>query len=162
MQPRITFQEAPKGLYEVMTNVETYLKKCGIEHSLIELIKIRASQINGCGYCLDMHHKDALKEGESIQRLYLLPAWKESPVYTDQEKAVLNLTEILTKISESEPEEIEEAYERVAAHYSKDQTANLVLAICQINSWNRIAITFGNVPGTYKLNGSAASPKVSV
>jgi AhpD family alkylhydroperoxidase len=161
MEPRITFQQAPKGMYEVMTNVETYLKKCGIDHSLIELIKIRASQINGCGYCLDMHHKDALKDGESIQRLYLLPAWKESPVYSEEEKVVLNLTEVLTTISESDPEVIAEAYDRVATHYSKEQIANLVLAICQINSWNRIAITFGSVPGTYKVNGVAAPAKAN-
>ena len=162
MEPRITLQEAPKGLYDAMINIETYLKKCGIDHSLIELIKIRASQINGCGYCLDMHHKDALREGESIQRLYLLPAWKESPVYSEEEKVVLNLTEVLTTISESDPEVIAEAYDRVAAHYSKEQIANLVLAICQINSWNRIAITFGSVPGTYKVNGVAAPAKVNV
>ena len=110
MEPRIKYQDAPKGMYEVMTNVEAYLKKCGIDHSLIELIKIRASQINRCGYCLDMHHKDALKDGESIQRLYLLPAWEESPVYTDQEKAVLNLTEVLTTISQSEPKVIANVY----------------------------------------------------
>jgi len=162
MEPRITLQEAPKGLYDAMINIETYLKKCGIDHSLIELIKIRASQINGCGYCLDMHHKDALREGESIQRLYLLPAWKESPVYSEEEKVVLNLTEVLTTISESDPEVVAEAYDRVAAHYSKEQIANLVLAICQINSWNRIAITFGSVPGTYKVNGVAAPAKVNV
>ena len=161
MEPRIKYQDAPKGMYEVMTNVEAYLKKCGIDHSLIELIKIRASQINRCGYCLDMHHKDALKDGESIQRLYLLPAWEESPVYTDQEKAVLNLTEVLTTISQSEPKVIANAYERVAAHYSKEQIANIILAISQINSWNRIAITFGTVPGTYKVNGAAVS-KASV
>jgi len=161
MEPRITFQDVPKGLYEAMINIETYLKKSGIDHSLIALVKIRASQINGCGYCLDMHHKDALKEGESIQRLYLLPAWKESPVYSEKEKVVLNLTEVLTKISEAEPEEIANAYERVAAHYSKDQIANIILAICQINSWNRLTITFGTVPGTYKVNGAGVSAHVA-
>ena len=150
MEPRITFHETPKGLYELMQNIEVHLKKSGLPHDLLYLIKVRASQINGCGYCLDMHHKDAIKAGETFQRLYLLNAWKESPVYSEAEKAVLNLTDVLTTISESEPEAIAEAYDRVALHFPKDQIANLVMAISQINSWNRITITFGTVPGTYK------------
>lgn len=144
---RISYQDAPKGLYEAMRNIEKYLNESGISHKLFELIKTRASQINRCGYCLDMHHKDAIKAGETIERLYLLPAWKEAPCYTPEEKAVLNLTDTLTKISEND---VEEAYEAMAKYYSKEEIANIVLAICQINSWNRIAITFGNVPGSYK------------
>lgn len=146
---RISYQEAPKGLYDAMINTEQYLRASGIGPKLMELIKIRASQINKCGYCLDMHHKDALKAGESFDRLYLLPAWREAPCYTPEEKAVLLLTETLTKISENE-ERVGEAYAEVAQYYSKEEIANLTLAICQINSWNRIAITFGNVPGSYK------------
>lgn len=148
MEPRITFAEFPEGLYPLMKNIEVYLKKT-VPHPFIGLIKMRASQINGCGYCLDMHYKESTKAGETNQRLYLLPAWKESPVYTEQEKAVLNLTDILTKISEKEPEEIERAYDIMAKHFSKQEIANFVLAICQINSWNRLSITFGNVPGSY-------------
>ena len=148
---RIKFQEAPEGLYKVMLQTEQYIKECGIPHSLIELIKTRASQINKCGYCLDMHHKDALHAGESFDRLYLLPAWEESPVFSDAEKAALNLTDVLTTISDVSPEMIDHAYERAAKHFSKQEVANLVLAICQINSWNRIAITCGNVPGSYKV-----------
>lgn len=144
---RIGFKELPRGFYEVMSNTEKYLKECGIPQPLIELIKTRASQINRCGYCLDMHHKDALKAGESFDRLYLLPAWKEAPLYTPEEKAVLQLTDTLTRISESE---VDEAYENMARYYSKQQIANIVLAICQINSWNRIAITFGTIPGSYQ------------
>lgn len=144
---RISFQEVPKGLYEVMQNVEKYLKESGIDHRLTHLIKVRASQINGCGYCLDMHHKDAIKAGESFDRLYLLPAWEEAPCYTGEEKALLHFTETLTKISESD---VDEAFERMVKYYSKEQIANITLAICQINSWNRIAITFGNIPGSYK------------
>ena len=147
---RIRFQEAPKGLYEAMLNTEAYINNSGISHTLKELIKTRASQINGCGYCLDMHHKDALKAGETFERLYLLPAWEESPCYTSEEKAVLNLTDVLTKIESSTPQEVEDAYERIAKFFSKEEIANTVLAICQINSWNRIAITFGNVPGSYR------------
>lgn len=148
MEPRINFAELPDGLYPLMKNIEVYLKK-NISHPLIGLIKMRASQINGCGYCLDMHHKDATKAGETTQRLYLLPAWKESPVYSDEEKAVLNLTDTLTRISQKEPEDIEKAYQIMSKYYSKPEIANFVLAICQINSWNRIAITFGTVPGSY-------------
>lgn len=155
---RIKFNERPKGFYEVMLNAESYIKNCGIAHSLIELIKTRASQINGCGYCLDMHHKDAIHAGESFDRLYLLPAWEESPGYRPEEKAALRLTDCLTKISEAEEADIEKAYEEAAKHYTKEEIANLVLIICQINSWNRIAITFGNVPGSYKINnGKVAS-----
>lgn len=149
-QPRINLQDTPKGFYEAMRNIETYLKNCGISHTWIELIKIRASQINGCGYCLDMHHKDALKAGERFDRLYLLPAWQESPCYSEEEKTLLNLTEVLTNMATSSPETVEKAYEKMTAHFTKDQIANIVLAICQINSWNRIAITFGSIPGSYK------------
>ena len=147
---RISYQEAPKGLYAAMLNTEKYIKESGLSLSLIELIKIRASQINRCGYCLDMHHKDALKMGETFQRLYLLPAWEESPCFTDEEKAVLHLTEVLTEIAGHSPHEIENAYDRASQFYSKNEIANIVLAITQINAWNRIAITFGNVPGSYK------------
>ena len=147
---RIQFEETPKGLYAAMLNTEKYIKECGIPHDLIELIKIRASQINKCGYCLDMHHKDALHAGETFDRMYLLPAWEEAPCYTEAEKAVLFLTETLTSIAHQDAGIIEEAYERMTRHYTKTDIANIVLAICQINSWNRIAITFGNVPGSYK------------
>ena len=147
---RISFQEMPKGLYEVMFNVEKYLRECGISQSLIALIKIKASQINGCGYCLDMHHKDAMKEGERFERLYLLPAWEESPCFTAKEKAALNLTEVLTKVAGSRVELIAAAYELMSRYYTKEQIANIILAICQINSWNRIAITCGYVPGSYE------------
>lgn len=151
MKTRITMEDTPKGLYAAMLNTEKYLKECGIPHALYELIKIRASQINGCGYCLDMHHKDALKAGEEFQRLYLLPAWQESPCYSEEEKAVLNLTEVLTQISDHDPHEIEQAFERLTPFYSKGEIANITLAICQINSWNRIAITAGNIPGSYQV-----------
>ncbi len=150
MNPRISYQESPQGLYKAMHGIENYLNSCGLTHTEIHLIKVRASQINGCGYCLDMHHKDALKAGETFDRLYLLPAWEESPCYTDEEKAMINLTEVLTKLADSTPQQVEQAYDRVAKYCSKEKIANTVLAICQINSWNRIAISFGNVPGSYQ------------
>lgn len=150
MEPRIKFEEVPSQLYQLMRNIEGYIQKSSMPHSLYELIKIRASQINGCGFCLDMHHKDAVAAGESIQRLYLLPAWREAPVYTDEERAVLNFTERLTLISQATPSQIAEAFDEVAKYYSKEEIANLILAINQINSWNRLAITLHTVPGSYK------------
>lgn len=147
---RISYAEAPKGLYAAMQNTEKYLHECGLSFSLIELVKIRASQINRCGFCLDMHHKDALKAGEQFQRLYLLPAWEEAPCFSEEERAALFLTDVLTKMSEHSGAAIESAYDRAAEHFSKEEIANLVLLICQINSWNRIAITFGTTPGSYK------------
>lgn len=150
-KPRISFNEIPAGMYGAMRNTENYLHECGLSLTLYHLIKIRASQINKCGYCLDMHHKDAMKDGETFQRLYLLPAWEESPVFTEAEKAALHLTEVLTHISAHDSETIDEAYQRMTPHFSKEEIANIVLAICQINSWNRIAITFGNIPGSYKI-----------
>jgi len=150
MEQRLTFKEVPKGWYDLMQNIEVYVKNSGLSHQLIHLVKIRASQINRCGHCLDMHHKDAIKEGETIQRLYSLPAWKETPFYSEPERAVLNLTEVLTPISDSQPEVIEDAFNKVAAHFSKPEIANIVMMINQINSWNRIAITFGIVPGSYQ------------
>lgn len=149
--PRISYEERPEGFYEAMFAIENYLTKCGLTKKEIHLIKVRASQINGCGYCLDMHHKEALKAGESFDRLYLLPAWEESPCYSEEEKAILNLTEVLTKISEALPERIEKAYERMTKYFQKEKIANVVLGICQINSWNRISITFGNIPGSYQI-----------
>jgi len=150
MEPRISFHDVPSGWFDLMQNIEGYLKKSGLSHELLYLIKFRASQINGCGYCLDMHHKDAIKIGVTPQRLYLLDAWKESPVYSQSEKAVLKLTDTLTKIHQASSEVIAAAYEEVAKHFTKVEIANIVLMITQINSWNRIAITFGTVPGSYK------------
>ncbi|HEX5171853.1 MAG TPA: carboxymuconolactone decarboxylase family protein [Cyclobacteriaceae bacterium] len=146
---RIPYDQIPNGLFSGMQNTEKYLKE-SVPPLLLELIKTRASQINKCGYCLDMHHKDAFKLGEDFQRLYLLPAWEESPCFTEEEKAALNLTETLTEISKQNAYAIEAAYERANKYYSKAQIANIVLVITQINAWNRIAITFGNVPGSYR------------
>jgi AhpD family alkylhydroperoxidase len=147
---RISFSEIPAGLYAAMQNTEKYIRECGLPHSLMELVKIRASQTNRCGFCLDMHHKDALKAGERFDRLYLLPAWEEAPCFSDEEKAALRLTDVLTTISTQHAHDIEAAYDHAAEFYTKEEIANLVLLICQINSWNRIAITFGTVPGSYQ------------
>ena len=144
---RITAKELPKGWYETMLKTEGYLKKAGIDQLIYHLVKFRASAINGCGYCLDMHAKEAVKDGETHQRLYLSRVWREATCFTPQEAAALHLTEALTGISHTHPES---AFNHASEHFSKAEIANLVLLICQINSWNRIAITFGYEPGSYK------------
>jgi len=144
---RITAKELPKGWFDIMLNTEGYLKKAGIDQMIYHLVKFRASAINGCGYCMDMHAKEAAKDGETAQRLYLSQVWREATCFTPAEAAALHLTEALTAIGHSD---LESAYTHASEHFSKVEIANLVLLICQINSWNRIAITFGYEPGSYK------------
>lgn len=148
MEQRIDYKEiAPKslkGLYEL----EKYVADSKLESSLIELVKLRASQINGCAYCIDMHTKDARQAGETEQRLYALSAWEESPFYTEKERAALRWTEALTRISEnSVPDEL---YKSVRKHFAEVDLTALTMAIIAINSWNRLAISFRNIPGSYK------------
>ncbi|HEV8416591.1 MAG TPA: carboxymuconolactone decarboxylase family protein [Bryobacteraceae bacterium] len=148
MEPRIDYLKSGRGVIEAMLGVEKYLRQSGLEESLLNLIRMRASQINGCAYCLDMHWKDARSLGESEQRLYGLDAWKESPYYTDRERAALAWTEALTNIREGHVED--EVYERVRPHFTEKELADLSLAITSINSWNRLNIAVRTVPGTYQ------------
>jgi AhpD family alkylhydroperoxidase len=121
---------------------------CGLEKSLLELVKLRASQINGCAYCLDMHSKDALAAGETPQGLVVLDAWRETPFYTDRERAALTWCEAVTRISETHAPD--EAFQAAREHFNEVELVNLTLAITAINTWNRIAISFRSVPGTYQ------------
>jgi len=131
-----------------MAGLEAYIRNSGLEPSLLELIKLRASQINGCAYCIDMHTKDARAGGETEQRLYGLTAWRETPFYSERERAALKWTEALTLISETHaPDEV---YEEARKHFSEVEMVNLTMAIVTINSWNRLAIGFRAVPGTYE------------
>lgn len=148
MEPRIDYLKSGRGVMEAMLGVEKYLRQSGLEESLLNLIRMRASQINGCAYCLDMHWKDARSLGESEQRLYGLDAWKESPYYTDRERAALAWTEALTNIREGHV--ADEVYERVRPHFTEKELADLSLAITSINSWNRLNIAVRTVPGTYQ------------
>ena len=148
MQPRIDFRHISSGAYQAMAGLERFVRNCGLEHPLLELVKTRASQINGCAYCIDMHTKDARAAGETEQRLYGLSAWRETPFYTDRERAALAWTEALTLISQNDvPDEL---YERVRAHFSEEELVNLTMAIIAINGWNRLAIPFRSVPGSYQ------------
>ena len=137
------------GVYHAMRGLENYLHESGLEESLLHLIKLRASQINGCAYCIDMHWKDLKSIGEQDQRLYELNAWQESPLYTDREFAALAWTEAVTRVAESRvPDRL---YEEVRQHFSDKELADLTLAIAAINAWNRLAISARTVPGTYEV-----------
>lgn len=154
MTTRLNYAKAAPGAYRAMSQLENYVRNCGLETSLIELIKTRASQINGCAYCIDMHTKDARAAGESEQRLYLLSAWREAPFYSERERAALEWTEALTLISNNQvPDEI---YERVRPHFTDEELANLTLAIATINAWNRLAISFRSEVGRYQPRQTAA------
>jgi AhpD family alkylhydroperoxidase len=144
MNPRLNpYQAAPNTLKALMA-LESEVQGSGLEQSLIELVKTRASQINGCAFCINMHTQDARKHGETEQRLYLLDAWRESPVYSERERAALAWTEAVTQISETHAPD--GAYEGVRAQFSEAETVNLTMLIATINAWNRIAIGFRLVP----------------
>ena len=144
MKPRLNaYQVAPDTIKALMA-LEAEVGGSGLEQSLIELVKTRASQINGCAFCINMHTQDARKHGETEQRLYLLNAWRESPVYTDRERAALAWTEAVTLIAETHAPD--EAYEGVRAQFSEAETVNLTMLVATINAWNRLAISFRTVP----------------
>jgi len=156
MEPRIDYQKAvSKDALNALYGLEQSIRKSGLETNLLELVKMRASQLNGCAYCLDMHSKNARAEGETEQRLYGLSAWREAPYYTDRERAALEWTEAITLVSENHvPDEI---YDRVRQQFSESELVTLTLAVVAINGWNRLAIAFRVVPGTYQRQSHAAS-----
>src|SRR6201747_2366448 len=140
MKPRMNFYQAAPDTIKGLTALEAQVQASGLEQSLIELVKTRASQINGCAFCINMHTADARKHGESEARLYLLNAWRESPGYTDRERAALAWTEAVTLIAETHaPDDL---YEAVRAQFSDVETVNLTMLVAAINAWNRIAISF--------------------
>ena len=140
MQTRMNYYKVAPEALKPMLDLEAYLKSCGLEHSLVELVKTRASQINGCAYCLHMHTRDARAAGETEARLYLLNAWHESQLYTARERAALQWTEALTLVAETHAPD--EAYEAVKAQFAEKELVNLTLLITTINAWNRLAIGF--------------------
>ncbi|MGH2496602.1 MAG: carboxymuconolactone decarboxylase family protein [Ktedonobacteraceae bacterium] len=147
MNPRLRYAKAAPGVYQAMMRLEEYVDHCGLELSLLRLVQIRASQINGCAFCLDMHTIDARAEGESEQRLYLLTGWREAPFYSERERAALEWTEALTLVADSQvPDEV---YEHVRPHFTDEELANLTLAVTTINSWNRLNVAFRTPAGTY-------------
>ncbi|MBD3881607.1 carboxymuconolactone decarboxylase family protein [Phormidium tenue FACHB-886] len=147
MQARLE-QNANPAAYRAMLQLEQYVRGSGINPTLLELIKIRASQINGCAFCIDMHTKDARLHGETEQRIYALNGWRETPFFTPEERATLAFTEAVTLIATNHVSDA--LYEEVSQYFSPEQIANLLMAIITINGWNRIAITARTVPGTYE------------
>jgi AhpD family alkylhydroperoxidase len=135
-------------LVQPLFAAEAAIEASGLEHKLLHLVKMRASQINGCAYCIDMHSKDARAEGDTEQRLYSLDAWRETPFYTDRERAALEWTEALTLVSSTHVPD--EAWEAVRAQFSEDEIRTLTLAVAMINAWNRLNVAFRSVPGDYK------------
>jgi AhpD family alkylhydroperoxidase len=159
MSPRIDYSKVAPGALRAMFGLETYVRGSGLEESLLNLIRMRASQINGCAYCLDMHSKDARAAGETEQRLYLLNAWREAPFYTERERAALAWTEALTLVAEDHvPDEV---FDEVRPHFSDEELAGLSLAIVSINGWNRLNIAFKTEAGTYQPGDVAKMSKTA-
>ncbi len=148
MQERLNYAKLAPEAFEAMLGLEKYVATSGLERILYELVKTRASQINGCAYCLDMHTKDARKAGETEQRLYGLSAWRETPFYTERERAALAWTEALTLIAEDEVSD--ELYNATRQHFTEQEIVALSFAIVTINGWNRLAISFRAVAGSYE------------
>lgn len=148
MESRLNYTKLAPGGVQAIYKLHKYVEDSGLEHSLLELVKTRASQINGCAYCIDMHTKDARALGESEQRLYLLNAWREAPFYTERERAALAWTEAVTLISESNASD--EDYAAARKQFSEQELVNLTMAIISINGWNRLAISFRAQPGDYE------------
>ncbi len=139
MSKRINVSQVSPEAYEAMIGLEKYLAASGLDKKLYELIKTRASQINGCAYCINMHTRDAMKMGETAQRLFLLDAWRETDLYTDKERAALALTEAMTLIAGNHISD--EVYQEAAAQLTEKELAAVIIAVVAINGWNRIAIT---------------------
>ena len=150
MEARLNAYKIAPQLYPNLLALQKYIDSCGLERPLLELVRLRSSQINGCAYCLDMHTKDARAMGETEQRLYLISAWRESPFYTERERAALEWTEAVTLVSETNvPDQV---YERVKQHFKPAELVNLTAAIAMINTWNRLSVAFRAVPGAYQSN----------
>jgi len=159
MKARIDLMQVTPGVIQAMLGLERQIRQAGLDPRLLDLVRMRASQINGCAYCLDMHSKDARAGGETEQRLYGLDAWRETPYYSERERAALEWTEALTLVSETHaPDDV---YERVREQFSEDELLHLTLAIVSINGWNRLNIAARTVPGGY-VAGSLAKTHAAV
>ena len=154
MKARIELMHVTPGVIQAMLGLERQVRQAGFDHKLLDLVRMRASQINGCAYCLDMHSKDARAAGETEQRLHGLAAWRETPYYSARERAALEWTEALTLVAETHvPDDV---YERVREQFSEDELVHLSLAIVAINGWNRLNVAARTVPGDYVAGSLAA------
>jgi AhpD family alkylhydroperoxidase len=153
MTPRIDIAKVSPDAQRALLGVELFARRSGLEHSLLELVKLRASYMNGCAYCIDMHSKDARIAGETEQRIYSVPVWRETPFYTDRERAALAYTEAVTAL---EPGGVpDDVFDEAARHFPEAELVALTMGIIAINSWNRVAISFRAEPGSYQ---PAAAP----
>jgi AhpD family alkylhydroperoxidase len=160
MEQRISYSNIASEGIENLRRLESYIKSSGLEPDLLELVKLRASQINGCAYCIDMHTKDARTHGESEQRLNGLSAWRETPFYSERERAALAWAESVTKISEGPvPDEL---FNQVREHFTEKELVDLTLAVIAINSWNRLAISFRTPPGSYQPDHPVSYAKLAI
>jgi AhpD family alkylhydroperoxidase len=148
MKARIDLRRSNPKVLQSLFAIQGQIEAGGLDKKLLHLVEMRASQLNGCAYCLDMHSKDARAEGETEQRLYGLEAWRESPYYSERERAALEWTEAVTLVAQTHVPD--SAYEAVRAHFSEDEIKTLTLAATMINAWNRLNVAFRTVPGDYK------------
>ncbi len=147
-EQRINYSKTAPEAVDILVKLEGYIMKSGLEHDLLDLVRLRASQINGCAFCIDMHTKDARSRGESEQRLYELSAWREAPFYSERERAALAWTEAVTLVSvDHVPAEV---YNLAREHFTEKELVDLTMAVIAINAWNRLAISFRTPPGSYK------------
>lgn len=148
MKARLDYGKVAAGVYGAMDALDQYLDRCGLAPALLHLVRLRASQLNGCAYCLDMHWKDLRALGEGEQRLYSLDAWRECPYYTEQERAALAWTEAVTRITDDHvPDDL---HAEARAHFTERELADVTLAVATINAWNRLSIAARLVPGAYE------------
>jgi AhpD family alkylhydroperoxidase len=154
MEPRIDYRKFRPEPLQALQAMEKYIASSGLEHKLVHLLKMRASQINGCAYCIDMHSLDARAVGETEQRLYALDAWRETPFYTDRERAALAWIEAVTLVSQTHvPDSV---FQEAKAHFSDQEILDLTFVAATINAWNRLAISMRSVPGHYRPAKAAA------
>ncbi|MEV5414057.1 carboxymuconolactone decarboxylase family protein [Thermopolyspora sp. NPDC052614] len=150
MTARMNLSALEPAAYEAMLGLEKYLSRSTLPAPLLELVRLRASQINGCAYCVDMHSADAKKGGETDERLYAVAVWREAPFFTEEERAALALTEAATRLSEGGDRVPDEVWDQAAKHFDEHTLAQLVVAIATINAWNRIGVATRMVPESYK------------
>src|SRR5262249_35923127 len=154
MKARLDFRKASPRGEDAMKALHAFVSNCGLDHSLLELVKLRASQINQCAHCIDMHTKELRADGESEQRLYLLNAWRESPFYSERERAALAWTEAVTLVADTQvPDDV---YEQARKAFSEEELVNLTMAVIAINGANRLNVAFRTVPGSYEVRRRAA------
>lgn len=154
MTQRLAFTHIAPAGYRAMSGLEAYVRESGLEPSLLELVRLRSSQINGCAYCIDMHWKDARARGETEQRLYGLSAWREAPYYTPRERAALDWAETVTRVGETQVPD--EAFEATRQVFTEKELVDLTYAVVSINAWNRLAIAFRSEPGVYQPRRAAS------